>query len=164
MAHEVTGDLVEAFFRSNDMVVALQLGLQLLSDIDVLRLESRQLLGNLLVDVLRSNVQLFAPRIIVERHGRAVINRPLEVVSGHIVTKHLLRQFVALEERRSSEPDIPRIRQGVAHVERQKPVLRPMCLVGNHDHVIAHRVRLAWTHLFVELLDERKDMALVLAK
>ena len=146
------------------MVVALQLGFQSLGDIDVLRLVRRQLLGDLLVDVLRRDVQLLAPRVVVERHRRAVVHRTLEIVSGHVVPEHLFRQFVTLEERRSRESDVTRVRQGVAHVERQEPVLRPVRLVGNHDHVVACRVRLAGTHLLVELLDEREDMALVLTK
>ena len=45
MPHEVARNLVEPLRRRDDVVVALQFGLQFLGDIHVLRLERRQLLS-----------------------------------------------------------------------------------------------------------------------
>ena len=126
---EIAGDLVEAFRRRDDVVVALELRLQLLGDVNPLRLERRELFGDLLVDVLRGDVQLLPARVVVERNRRAVIDGTLEVVLGDVVAEHLLRQLVALEERRAREADVPGVRQGVAHVERKESVLRAVRLV-----------------------------------
>ncbi len=57
------------------------------------------------------------------------------------------------------------VRQGVAHVEREDVVLGAVRLVGDHDHVVAvgdDRVDLAL--LGAELLDQREDVAVILAE
>ena len=156
---EVLRDAVEAFRRGDDLVVAFQLRFEPRRNIRVqIALDFLEFFGNPLIEVRRVDLQLLPARVVVERHRRAIVHGPLEVVGRNVVAEHAARQLVAFEERRSREADVSRVRQGVAHVERELPVLRPVRLVGDDDDVVAQRVRLARTDLLVELLDEREQV------
>ena len=54
--------------------------------------------------------------------------------------------------------------RALAHVERQRPVLGAVRLVGDDDDVVAFRVGGAGVHVPIELLDQREDVRLVLGQ
>ena len=164
MAHEVAGHLVEPLAGGDDVVVALQLPLQALRDVDVVGLQLFQLLGDALVQVVDGHAQVVAAGVVVERHRGAVLHRALEVVGGDVVAEHLARDLVAGEQRRAGEADATGVRQGVAHVEGERAVLRAVRLVADDDDVVAAGVAGLGIHVLVELLDQREDVGLVLGQ
>ena len=164
MLHEVPRHLVEPLVGGDDVIVAFEFPLQPLLDIDVVGLQLLQLFGNAFVEVADGHAQLLAAGVVVERHRGVVVHRPLKVVGGDILAEHPPRDLVVLEQRRAGKADVAGIGQGIAHVERQRAVLGAVCLVGDDDDVVALAIGLFRLHLLVELLDQRKDVGLVLGQ
>ena len=94
-----------------------------------------------------------------------VRDRGSEVVDRDVVAEHLAGALFARDQWSPGEAQKSGVRQRVAHVERQRVVLRSMGLVGDHDHVVAlgdDRVDL--TLLGAELLDQGEDVAVILGE
>ena len=163
MPHEVPRHLLEPLPGGEDVVVALELPLQALRHVDVAgRFERLQLLGDALVQIPDRHPQLVAAGVVVEGHGGLVLHRALEVVGRDVVAEHPPRELVAGEQRRAGKADVAGVRQGVAHVQRQRAVLGTVRLVGDDDDVVARGTALAGHDVPVELLDQREDVRLVL--
>ena len=161
--HEVPRHLLEPLPGGDDVVVALELPLQALRHVDVAgRFERLQLLGDALVQIPDRHPQLVAAGVVVEGHGGLVLHRALEVVGRDVVAEHPPRELVAGEQRRAGKADVAGVRQGVAHVQRQRAVLGTVRLVGDDDDVVARGTALAGHDVPVELLDQREDVRLVL--
>ena len=161
---EVPGDLVETLVGGQDVVLAAELPFEFPGDINVFDLQLLQFLGDPFVEIPRGDAQPITAGLVVERHSGAVLDGPLEVVGGHVLAEDLPGDLVLLEERRSGEAEVARIRQRGAQVERQGPVLRPVRLVGHDDDIVPPRVRPVGANLLVELLDQGEDMRLVLSQ
>ncbi len=162
--HEIPRHLIETLARRDDVVIALEFPLQALLDIDVVRLQFLQLLGNTLVEIIHRDAELVAPGIVVERHGRVILHRALKIVGGNIVAKYAPGDLIVGEQWRAGKTDIARVGQGVAHVQRQRAVLGAVGLVGNDNDIIPPGVALVGIDCLVELLDQRKDVGLVLSQ
>ena len=127
---------------------------------------SSRIAHQVLVEVLVGELQLGDAVLVVERHRRAVLDRLPEVVDRDVVAEDLAGS--SPRPAISGVPVKPRkrgVRQRVAHVQRERVVLAAVRLVGDDDDVGAvgeHRVRLAL--LGAELLDQREDVAVVLAE
>ena len=160
---EIAGDLVQPLVGGDDVVVALEFLLQALLDIDVRAVSSSSsFCGDPFVQVADRHAELVAAGVVVQRHRGLVLDRPLEVVGGDVIAEHPPGDLVVLEQRRAGKADVAGVRQGVAHVQRQRAVLRAVRLVGDDDDVVALRIALFWIHVLVELLDQREDVRLVL--
>ena len=157
MRDEIPGDGVEPLGRGDDVVVPPEFTLEPLFDIDVAGLEFLQLLGDPLVELVRGNAELLAPRVVEERYRRAVLHRPLEPVSGDVVAEHLPGDLIILHQWSAREGDIEGVRERVALVEGQAAVLRPVRFVDDDDDVVPVRVRLVRQDILVEFLNERED-------
>ncbi|OPY86292.1 MAG: hypothetical protein A4E72_01712 [Syntrophus sp. PtaU1.Bin208] len=162
--HEIRGDLIEAPARREDVVIAIQLLFEPLLHIDVFRLQFLQLPGDPVVEIPDCHAELVAPGVVVQRHRGLVLDGPLEVVGRDVFPENPPGDFVVLEERRPGKADVACARQGVAHIQRQGAVLGAVRLVGDDDEVVALGVRLFGLDLTVELLDQRKDVGLVLCQ
>ena len=162
--HEVPRHLVEPPPGGDDVVVALELPFQALRHVDTAdgRFELLQLLGDALVQVPDRHPQRVAAGVVVEGYGGLVLHRALEVVGRDVVAEHLPRELVAGEQRRAGKADVAGVRQGVAHVQRQRAVLGTVRLVGDDDDVVARGAALAGHDVPVEFLDQREDVRLVL--
>jgi len=101
------------------------------------RVEFRRLneIVDVLVQVRVHQLQLRRAMLVEERHGRAVLDRLLEVVDGNVIAEDLLRAFLARDERRAGEGEEQRLGQRRAHVQRQHVVLAAVRLVRQDDHV-----------------------------
>ena len=117
-----------------DVVLPAQLPFELrfLFGVEFRRLDE---VVDVLVQVRVHQLQLRRAVLVEERHGRAVLDGLLEVVDGNVIAEHLLRPFLAGDERRAGEGEEQRLRQRRAHVQRQRVVLAAVRLVGEHDHV-----------------------------
>ena len=126
----------------------------------VLRIEVLLLhrLDELLVDGRRIDAKLVDPRLVEERHGRMVLDRAVEVVDGHILTKLLLRQVAALK-RRSREPNTRGIRQEPKHVVREDAIVGAVRLVGEDDDLMVEMNRRPCRG--IELVDQREQETVV---
>ena len=164
MFDEIPRHLVESLLCRDDVVVPLQLLFEPLLDVDIVGFQFLQLGRHPLVEFGRGHPEFFAASVVVERDRRLILDRPLEIVGGYIIAEDPPGDLVVLEERRPGKADIARPGQGVAHVQRQHPILRAMGLVGNDDHVIALRIPMLRVHFLVELLNQREDVSLVLAE
>ncbi len=142
--HKIAGHLVKAFPGRDDVVVALEFLLQALFHIDIARLQLLQLFGDPLVQIADRHPKFVATRIIIERHRGLVLDGPLEIVGGDVFTEHPPSDLVILEERRTGEADIAGVRQGIAHVKRQSPVLGAVGLIGDDDDIVPLCVGLAF--------------------
>ena len=109
-------------------------------------------------------LQLGEPALVVDRHGRAVDDRALDVVDADVVAEDGARVGVGLLDRRAGEADERGVRQRVAHVPGEavdEVVLAAVRLVGDDDDVAPvreHRVAVALL-LGEELLDRGEDHA-----
>jgi len=108
------------------------------------------------------DVQLLAAVLVVQRQGRAIRHRPLEIVDRHIAAEDLLGNAAlrAIDQGRAGEADEAGAGQRHTHVQRQASVLRAMRLVGNDDDVAALVPRCR--HLPAKLVDQTEDVAPVL--
>ena len=95
--------------------------------------------------------------LIEQRHRGPVFDRLLEVVDRDVIAENLLGALLPGDQRRAGEGEEERLRQGGAHVQRQRIVLASVRFVGEHDHVgpVAQHLR------SLELVDEREDVAVV---
>lgn len=80
MAHEVASHLIEPPAGGDHVVLAHQLPLQTLRDVDVVDLQFRQLLGDALVQVADGHAQVVASGVVIERHGSLILHCPLKIV------------------------------------------------------------------------------------
>ena len=165
VGHDVLGDDFEPVVAGDEVVFAAEVALQppLLGFVQLGGFEDAL---DVLVEVLVGDLQLGDAVLVVERDGRAVLDRLAEVVDADVVAEDLAGPLLlALDQRRAGEAEEGRVRQGVAHVEGEGVVLAAVGLVGDDDDVVAlgdHRVALA--ALGVELLDQGEDVAVVLAE
>ena len=65
------------------------------------------------------DLQLRDPVLVVQRHRRVIGGRCGEVVDRDVIAEDLAGPLLACDQRRSGEAQEARVRQGVAHVERQ---------------------------------------------
>ena len=93
--------------------------------------------------------------LIVERHRRTVLHRPLEVVDRHIAAERPRRDRIMREQRRPRETDPRPRRQHPHHILCKDPVLTAVRLI-RHNNDIVRRVDRRGIGP-VELLDQRKD-------
>ena len=99
--------------------------------------------------------------LVVDRHGGAVLHRPLDVVDADVVAEDGARIRVAQLDWRAGEADERGVRQRVAHVAREavdEVVLAAVRLVGDNDDVAPPGERGVRVTLLlgVELLDRRE--------
>ena len=116
MLHQVLGDEREPLVGADERLDARPFALQsvLLGLGDVLGQ-----LGDLGVDLRLLVLVEFDPRqpaLVVDRHGRAVLDRPADVVDVDIVAEHRGRVGVLLLDRRPGEADERGVGQTVAQI------------------------------------------------
>ena len=99
MAHEVACHLVEPLVCGDNVVVAPQLPLETLRDVDVVDLQLVQLVGDAFVQVADGHAEPLAAGAVVEGHGGPVLHRALEVVGRDVFAEHLAGDLVAGEQR-----------------------------------------------------------------
>ena len=157
MLHEVFGNHCEALLRTDQRLDARPFALEPL-------LLARRLvlgeLGDLGVDLRLLVLIEFDARqsaLVVDRHGRAVLDRAADVVDVDVVAEHRRRVHIVLLDRRAGEADEGGVRQAVAQVFGEavgdlaglaldlgsEAVLAAMRLVGDHDDVASvgqHRI------------------------
>ena len=159
MPHDVLGDRLQPVVAGEDVVLPAQLPFELrfLFGVEFRRLDE---VVDVLVQVRVHELQLRRAVLVEERHGRAVLDRLLEVVDGDVIAEDLLRPLLAGDERRAGEGEEQRLGQRRAHVQRQRVVLAAVRLVGQHDHVgpVAEHFRR------LELVDQREDVAMIPAQ
>ena len=87
MSHEVARHLVEASLRGEDVIVALQVLLQALLNVDVVDGQIAQPVGDALVQVADGEAQPVAAGLVVQGHGGLILHGPLEVVGRDVLAK-----------------------------------------------------------------------------
>ena len=149
MLHQVLGDEGEPLVGADERLDARPFALQpVLLGLGVVLGQ----FGDLGVDLRLLVLVEFDPRqsaLVVDRHGRAVLDGAADVVDVDVVAEDGGRVDVFLLDRRSGEADEGSVGQGVAQVlgeavgdfaglavePRVEPVLAPMRLVGDDDDV-----------------------------
>ena len=120
---------------------------------------------HVLVQVLVGELELRDAVLVEERHGRAVLDRLLEVVDADVVAEDLPGLLLAHDQRRAGEGDEGGVGQGVRMFRASVSYwLRCASSVMTmmSDRSREHRVPLAL--LGAELLDQREDVAVILAE
>jgi hypothetical protein len=136
VVHEVLGNQRDALFRADQRLQRGPLGLQLLLVFEFLAF-SRLL--EVLVQTRPFFFLQFQPgqaAFVVDGHGRAVLDRPLNVVNADVIAEHGPRVGVGLLDRRAGEAYERGARQRVAHVAGKtvdEVILAAMRLVSDHD-------------------------------
>ena len=157
MLHEVLGDQGEALVGADQRLDARPFALEpFLLGLGLVLGE----VGDLGVDLGLLVLVEFDPRqpaLVVDRHGRAILDRAADVVDVDVVAEHGRRVHVVLLDGRAGEADEGGVGQAVAQIFgeavgnvaglaldlRLEAVLAAMRLVGDHDHVAAvgqHRI------------------------
>ena len=136
--------------------------LQALLDIGVARFKLLKLLGNLLVEFIRSDTKFLAPSVVEERYRRSVLYRTLEPVFGHVVAEYPSGDLIVFHQWRASEGDVESVWKRVALVVGEVTILRPVSLVDYDDDIVPAGVRLMWQDIFVELLNGRENVGVKL--
>lgn len=158
MAHEVLGDCLQAWPGHEDVDVAAQIALELLGLV-LVEVHLLQCVQQLVVDVGIVDLQQVASVLVVQGHGRSVLDRAFEVVDGQVPAEGPLRQVVVLQKRRSGEADSRRRGQDAVHVVGVDAVVGAMGLVGQDDDVVVGDDGL--DVCVVELVDKGEDEARV---
>ena len=144
VGHDVLGDLLHPLLRPYDR---LELRPPRLEPLPALHLLALGGLLELRVDprlLAFVQGQLGQAALVVDRHGRPVLDGASDVVDADVVPEHGARVGVLELYGRAGEADERRQRQGVAHVAGvavDEVVLAPVRLVGYHDDVPAVRQR-----------------------
>ena len=105
MFHKVAGNDLDAVLRTDDGFELRPLALELLLAFDLFALGD---LFELRVDLRPLGLlqfQLGEPALVVDRHGRAVRDRPLNVVDTDVVAKDGARVGVGLLDGRAGKAD-----------------------------------------------------------
>ena len=135
MAHEVVGDLVQPVVAGDQVVLLAERLLELL----LLLLVQRRLVEQrvqLVLQLVGGELQLGLPRLVVERHRRAVRDGLGEVVDRDVVAEDLARPLLLPgDQRRAGEADEGGVGQRPAHVGGELVVLAAVRLVGDDDDV-----------------------------
>ena len=140
MGYDVLGDEAQALFRADDGLKLCPPGLQPLLAFDLLAF--RRLL-EVRVDVRAHALvqgELGQTALVVDRHGRPVLDSALYVVDADVVAEDGAGVGVGEFDGRPCEADERRVRQGIAHVPGEavdEVVLAAVCLVGDHHDVAA---------------------------
>ena len=116
---------------------------------------------------LSSQGELGQTALVVDRHGRPVLDGALYVVDADVVAEDGARVGVGEFDGRAREADERRVRQGVAHVPGEavdEVVLAAVRLVGDHHDIAAvGQLRVPITSFFrKELLDSGEHHAALL--
>ena len=156
VVHDIPGHRLEAVITGDDLVLAAEFSFEfrLLLGIEFRLLDQ---IIDLIVQIGIHQLEFRCPILVEERHRRPILHRLLEVIDRDIVAEDLLRPLLPCDQRRPGEGQEERLRQGRTHVQRQRVVLAPMGLVGEHDHVGAIAEHIG--HL--ELLDQGEDIAVI---
>jgi len=105
VVNKIPGHLLQAFLRCNHVIVAFEFLLKALRHVDIIQLQGFQLLGNTFVQVANRQSLFVSTGIVVERDGRIVFYRTLEIIGGDIVAKHAAGDLIVLEQWRTGEAD-----------------------------------------------------------
>ena len=97
MLHKVPRHLIKTLAGGDNVIIAFEFLFQPLRHINIVGLQFFQLGGNPLVEVIDGNAQLLAPGVVIKRHRRLVLHRPLEIVGGNILTEYPARDLIVLE-------------------------------------------------------------------
>ena len=129
-------------FCTDDRLELRPLRLQLLAAVDLLPLGHFLEAGidRRLLRLVES--QLRQAALVVDRHGRPVLDRPLDVVDADVVAEHGAGAGVGQLDGRPGEADERGVGQRVAHVAGvavDEVVLAAVRLVGDHHDVAAAR-------------------------
>ena len=113
---QIPGDQAQALFRPDDGLDARPSAFQpLLFAFGLILGELRDLVVEYRLLVL---VKLDAGKaaLVIDRHGRAVLDAPVDVVNVDILAEHGGRIHILLLDRRAGEADEGGVRQGVAQI------------------------------------------------
>ena len=138
MIHNIPRNLLQPIIALDDFDLFGESPLQL----RLLRLVQIFVLQNLVELRAQSLVldQHFRYALLVkQRHRRAIVRGLLEVVFRNVTAEPCISLALAPQQRRAGECQILRPGQTLAHVLRQRFVLRAVRLVHNHDDIVAWR-------------------------
>ncbi len=162
--HQILGDGFQAVITGDQVVLTGEDPLDLLLLI-LVQLGIFQKPGQILVEVLVDQLQLGDTVLVVERHRGPISDGLPEVVDRDVVTKHLLGLFLTGHQRRPGEAQEGGMGQRRPHVHGQGVVLGAVGLVGDDDDVLAvGDLGVGLALLGAELLDQREDVAVILAE
>ncbi len=161
VVHQVAGNPLNPVFGADHRFELRPLAFQLFLALDLFAFRS---LFELWID-FRSfrflQFELGEPALVIDRHGRSVHDRALNVVDADVLAEHGARVGVGFLDRCAGEADERRVRQRVAHVACEavdEIVLTAVRLVRDYDNIASgrqHGVAVA-PFLGKELLDRRE--------